>query len=162
MIIVDNIAENFCRQPRNGIEIATWTGNEHEGISFDVELRYLQRLLLNMVQSKPADLRDKLDQLKSSGLLQNQNIQTSCCSATVKELRTVPAALAEDGGHSSSDQLMAVSCNQPTMRQSAARPCSNKTLSMLIEERTQEEASMTLNYRCAPGEGRYTTNSCSN
>mgnify|MGYP003897716565 CR=1 FL=1 len=63
MIIVDNIAENFCRQPRNGIEIATWTGNECDGTSFDVELNYLQRLLLNMVQSKPADLREKLENL---------------------------------------------------------------------------------------------------
>ena len=80
-IIVDNIGENFCRQPRNGIEIATWTGNDQMGdasdmaasSSFDVELRYLQRLLLNMVQSRPKDLRLKLDLLKQTGLLLPQS-----------------------------------------------------------------------------------------
>ena len=45
MIIIDNIKENFCRQPRNGIQITTWKDDP-----YDTELIYLQRLLLNMVK----------------------------------------------------------------------------------------------------------------
>mmetsp|Transcript_43656 Transcript_43656/g.57848 ORF Transcript_43656/g.57848 Transcript_43656/m.57848 type:complete len:81 (+) Transcript_43656:1789-2031(+) len=64
MIIIDNIKENFCRQPRNGIQITTWKDDP-----YDTELIYLQRLLLNMAGQHPGDLRVNLDRLKDHGLL---------------------------------------------------------------------------------------------
>ena len=63
-IIIDNIKENFCRQPKNGIQITTWKDN-----AYDTELMYLQRLLLNMARQNPDDVRDSLDLFKQNGLL---------------------------------------------------------------------------------------------
>ena len=36
VLIIDNIRENFCRQPRNGIQITTWKDDP-----YDTELIYL-------------------------------------------------------------------------------------------------------------------------
>ena len=44
-IIIDNLKDNFCRQPRNGIQITTWKHNQ-----LDRELRILQELLLQMIK----------------------------------------------------------------------------------------------------------------
>ena len=63
-IIIDNIKENFIRQPRNGIQITTWKDDP-----YDTELMILQRLLLNMSKREPDDLRVNLDRLKEHGLL---------------------------------------------------------------------------------------------
>jgi len=64
MIIIDNIKENFCRQPKNGIQITTWKDDP-----YDTELMYLQRLLLNMARQEPLDVRENLDRFKENGLL---------------------------------------------------------------------------------------------
>ena len=63
-IIIDNIKENFCRQPQNGIQITTWKDDPN-----DTELIYLQNLLLTMVKQKPTDVRGRLDTFKDAGLL---------------------------------------------------------------------------------------------
>ena len=63
-IIIDNIKENFCRQPKNGIQITTWKDDP-----YDTELMYLQRLLLNMVLQEPNDVRENLEMFKEHGLL---------------------------------------------------------------------------------------------
>lgn len=53
-IIIDNLAENFQRQPRNGIEIGTWKWNPN-----DVELKVLMRELSKIVNNpkQPCDVR---------------------------------------------------------------------------------------------------------
>lgn len=45
MIIVDNIRDNFERQPENGIEIMTWIGNPE-----DRELHKLGQFLKSLVR----------------------------------------------------------------------------------------------------------------
>ena len=54
-IIVDNIASNFKLQPRNGIAISTWTGEED-----DVALSNLIPVLKKMAVQKVNDVRDAL------------------------------------------------------------------------------------------------------
>ena len=55
-IIIDNLKENFSRQPRNGIQITTWREDP-----YDTELLYLQNLLVKMAQRAPDDVRCYLD-----------------------------------------------------------------------------------------------------
>jgi len=57
-IIVDNIASNFKFQPRNGIAISTWTGEED-----DVALSNLIPVLKKLVVEKVSDVRDGLERL---------------------------------------------------------------------------------------------------
>jgi TFIIF-interacting CTD phosphatase-like protein len=54
-VIVDNLPENFARQPENGIEILTWTTD-----AWDTELQKLQNQLMFhlSVNNKPRDIRD--------------------------------------------------------------------------------------------------------
>ena len=56
-IIIDNLAENFQRQPRNGIEIVTWKFNP-----YDVELKVLARELAKIVDHpmQPRDVRTEI------------------------------------------------------------------------------------------------------
>ena len=51
-IIVDNIRENFDRQPDNGIEIKTWVGEP-----MDRELEILAVFLKGIVEAKVKDVR---------------------------------------------------------------------------------------------------------
>ena len=53
-IIVDNLAENFSRQPRNGIEIGTWKYNP-----YDTQLKVLASELAKIVThpEQPRDVR---------------------------------------------------------------------------------------------------------
>lgn len=54
-IIVDNIRDNFERQPNNGIEILTWIGNPE-----DRELNKLGSFLKNLANSNPTDIRTEV------------------------------------------------------------------------------------------------------
>ena len=55
-IIIDNIPSNFKLQPRNGIYIATWTGNEE-----DCCLLNLIPVLELIVRRSSKDVRDSLE-----------------------------------------------------------------------------------------------------
>ena len=52
IIIIDNISENFSQQPKNGLNIADFEGNE-----YDEELKYLKDDLIKLVKLRPDDVR---------------------------------------------------------------------------------------------------------
>ena len=52
-VIVDNIRDNFERQPGNGIEILTWVGDVQ-----DRELQRLAKFLKNLVEREVDDVRE--------------------------------------------------------------------------------------------------------
>ena len=52
IIIIDNISENFSQQPKNGLNIDDFEGNE-----YDEELKYLKEDLIKLVKLKPDDVR---------------------------------------------------------------------------------------------------------
>lgn len=54
-IIVDNIRDNFERQPDNGIEILTWIGNPE-----DRELHKLGQFLKNLAKNNTTDIRKEV------------------------------------------------------------------------------------------------------
>lgn len=76
VVIIDNLKENFSRQPSNGIQITTWKEDP-----FDTELLYLQNLLLNMVKQSPENVCDFLDMSKEHGLLPKHFLETSLRSS---------------------------------------------------------------------------------
>ena len=52
VIIIDNISENFSKQPQNGLNICDFEGNE-----YDEELKYLKEDLIKLIKLKPNDVR---------------------------------------------------------------------------------------------------------
>ena len=52
VIIIDNISENFSKQPQNGLNICDFEGNE-----YDEELKYLKEDLIKLIKLKPDDVR---------------------------------------------------------------------------------------------------------
>ena len=52
IIIIDNIFENFSQQPKNGLNISDFEGNE-----YDDELKFLKEDLIKLVKLKPDDVR---------------------------------------------------------------------------------------------------------
>ena len=54
-VIVDNIRDNFERQPDNGIEILTWIGNPE-----DRELHKLAQFLKNVAKQELTDVRPEI------------------------------------------------------------------------------------------------------
>ena len=52
IIIIDNIVENFSQQPKNGLNISDFEGNE-----YDDELKFLKEDLIKLVKLKPDDVR---------------------------------------------------------------------------------------------------------
>jgi Dullard-like phosphatase family protein len=52
VIIIDNSMENFALQPKNGLNIIDFEGNE-----YDEELDYLKEDLINLAKSNPDDVR---------------------------------------------------------------------------------------------------------
>ena len=77
-IIVDNIASNFKLQPRNGIAISTWTGEED-----DVALSNLIPVLKKMAVEKVNDVRDALERLSEymeTQISKNQEINFEALS----------------------------------------------------------------------------------
>ena len=51
IIIIDNIVENFSQQPKNGLNISDFEGNE-----YDDELKFLKEDLIKLVKLKPDDV----------------------------------------------------------------------------------------------------------
>ena len=77
-IIVDNIASNFKLQPRNGIAISTWTGEED-----DVALSNLIPVLKKMAVEKVNDVRNALERLSEymeTQISKNQEINFEALS----------------------------------------------------------------------------------
>ena len=58
-IIVDNLEENFRRQPDNGLPIITWKGDIN-----DFSLKYLTTILKNIVINKVSDVRKVIKKIK--------------------------------------------------------------------------------------------------
>ena len=59
-IIVDNIRDNFNKQPENGIEILTWVGDPA-----DRELQRLAAFLKEMVRNRITDVRHETSKFKT-------------------------------------------------------------------------------------------------
>ena len=59
MLIVDNCADNFSLQPKNGLKI-----KDFEGDPEDNELEFLKEDLIEMIQKKPKDVRDCLEEIQ--------------------------------------------------------------------------------------------------
>ena len=59
MLIVDNCADNFSLQPNNGLKI-----KDFEGDPEDNELEFLKEDLIEMIQKKPKDVRDCLEEIQ--------------------------------------------------------------------------------------------------
>ena len=58
-LIVDNCADNFCLQPKNGLRI-----KDFEGDPEDNELEYLKEDLIELVAQKPNDIREHLQSIQ--------------------------------------------------------------------------------------------------
>ena len=69
MIIVDNIEDNYQLQPRNGLNISDFEGDEN-----DSELNYLLEDLLKVVRNKGVDVRDFLPEIRKKMQMRYTNI----------------------------------------------------------------------------------------
>ena len=58
-LIIDNLADNFKLQPNNGIPICTWIDDMK-----DTQLNDLGKILKNLLEKKPSDLRPIIKKLK--------------------------------------------------------------------------------------------------
>lgn len=58
-LIVDNMAENFIKQPENGIQISSFFGEED-----DNKLQVLAKELIKMVASSPSDIISFLPKIR--------------------------------------------------------------------------------------------------
>ena len=72
IIILENNAENFGLQPKNGLKIKDFEGDEN-----DEELDYLKDDLINLIKNHPEDIRDYLpkiqDEMNKRCLIQSKN-----------------------------------------------------------------------------------------
>ena len=59
VIIIDNISDNFSKQPQNGLNICDFEGNE-----YDEELKYLKEDLIKLVKLNPNDVRHYLKDIQ--------------------------------------------------------------------------------------------------
>ena len=59
IIIIDNLEENYCLQPENGLNIIDFEGDES-----DHELNFLLEDLLQIVKEKNKDIRDLLPEVR--------------------------------------------------------------------------------------------------
>ena len=69
MIIIDNIEDNYQLQPRNGLNICDFEGDEN-----DSELNYLLEDLLCVVKNKNLDVRDYLPEIRKKMQMRYTNI----------------------------------------------------------------------------------------
>lgn len=60
-LIIDNLRENFVRQPENGIKSRTWTGN-----ASDIQLITFQIFLTKMAIVSPDDVRPYIAYFKKT------------------------------------------------------------------------------------------------
>ena len=58
-IIIDNSSENFSLQPKNGLHIKDFIGDEN-----DNELDCLKEDLINMIKNNPDDIRNCLSEIQ--------------------------------------------------------------------------------------------------
>ena len=61
VIIIDNSKENYSFQPKNGLNIADFEGNE-----YDEELEYLKDYLIKLIKKNPDDVRYYLKDIQIS------------------------------------------------------------------------------------------------
>ena len=61
VIIIDNFLENFSLQPKNGLNIIDFEGNEYDG-----ELEYLKEDLIKLVKLNPNDVRYYLKDIQKN------------------------------------------------------------------------------------------------
>ena len=59
VIIIDNIEDNYKLQPKNGLNISDFEGDEN-----DTELNYLLEDLLSLVKNKDLDVREYLPEIR--------------------------------------------------------------------------------------------------
>ena len=59
VIIVDNLPESYCLQPKNGINVIDFDGNENDDM-----LIYLQKDLIKLVKNHPEDVRPFLKEIQ--------------------------------------------------------------------------------------------------
>ena len=58
-LIIDNLADNFKLQPNNGIPISTWIDDMK-----DTQLNDLGKILKNLIEKKPSDVRPIIKKFK--------------------------------------------------------------------------------------------------
>ena len=58
-LIIDNLADNFKLQPNNGIPISTWIDDMK-----DTQLNDLSKILKNLIEKKPNDVRPIIKKFK--------------------------------------------------------------------------------------------------
>ena len=59
VIIIDNIEDNYKLQPKNGLNISDFEGDEN-----DTELNYLLEDLISLVKNKDLDVREYLPEIR--------------------------------------------------------------------------------------------------
>ena len=69
VIIIDNIEDNYKLQPKNGLNISDFEGDEN-----DTELNYLLEDLLSLVKNKDLDVREYLPEIRKKMKMRYMNI----------------------------------------------------------------------------------------
>ena len=68
VIIIDNIEDNYKLQPKNGLNISDFEGDEN-----DTELNYLLEDLLSLVKNKDLDGREYLAEIRKKMKMRYMN-----------------------------------------------------------------------------------------
>lgn len=68
VIIIDNIEDNYKLQPKNGLNISDFEGDEN-----DTELNYLLEDLLSLVKNKDLDVREYLPEIRKKMKIRYMN-----------------------------------------------------------------------------------------
>lgn len=69
VIIIDNIEDNYKLQPKNGLNISDFEGDEN-----DTELNYLLEDLISLVKNKDLDVREYLPEIRKKMKMRYMNI----------------------------------------------------------------------------------------
>lgn len=68
VIIIDNIEDNYKLQPKNGLNISDFEGDEN-----DTELNYLLEDLVSLVKNKDLDVREYLPEIRKKMKMRYMN-----------------------------------------------------------------------------------------
>ena len=68
VIIIDNIEDNYKFQPKNGLNISDFEGDEN-----DTELNYLLEDLISLVKNKDLDVREYLPEIRKKMKMRYMN-----------------------------------------------------------------------------------------
>ena len=68
VIIIDNIEDNYKLQPKNGLNISDFEGDEN-----DTELNYLLEDLISLVKNKDLDVREYLPEIRKKMKMRYMN-----------------------------------------------------------------------------------------